>query len=378
MSAAHVAIDAVGAKHSGAATVLDAIVDAAVRHPDVRRVTAYCSPAPQRVFRLPGHDKLGLVDVPLGERGPTGRAAWQYVRLPALARRHGADVLLCLSGGGAPPRRVPTVLFVQQSLPFCEEALATLAAGERVRAHILGWNAWIAARLSTAIAVQTPTMARWVRRRLRVDPGRVRVFEPCATLPEATRGAPELETLRAAPGARFLYVGNSSSYKNLGVLAAAMERLHAQRVEARLFATIAPGHALTRAPGVVPLGRLPLPVLREAYALATALVMPSLVETVGLPMLEAFQAGTPVVAADRPYAHDVCRDAALYFDPHDGESLARALATVAGDAALRARLSSAGLEVARERAEARPYDALVTWLATLARGRADERRTSAG
>lgn len=378
MSAAHLAIDAVGAKHSGAATVLNAIVDAAVRHPDVCRVTAFCSPASQRTFRLPGHDKLESVDVPLGERGPTGRAAWQYVRLPALVRRAGADLLLCLSGGGVSPRRVPAVLLVQQSLPFCDEALAALAAGERARARLLGWNTWIAVRRSAAVAVQTPTMARWVGRRLRVDPERVRVFEPCATLPEATCGAPELETLRATSGARFLYVGNSSPYKNLGVLAAAMERLHARRVDARLFATIAHEHALALAPGVVPLGRLPMPVLREAYALATALVMPSLVETVGLPMVEAFQAGTPVVAADRPYAHDVGRDAALYFDPHDHASLARALAAVAGDGALRARLSSAGLEVARERAEARPYDALVTWLATLARGHGDERRTSAG
>src|SRR3989442_11549023 len=44
--------------------------------------------------------------------------------------------------------------------------------------------------------------------------------------------------------------------------------------------------------------------LREAYELATLVVLPSLAETVGLPMPEAMSVGTPVLAADRAYAHD--------------------------------------------------------------------------
>jgi len=53
----------------------------------------------------------------------------------------------------------------------------------------------------------------------------------------------------------------------------------------------------------VGIGQLKTGSLRRVYELATVLVQPSLTETVGLPMLEAMSVGTPVLAADRPYAH---------------------------------------------------------------------------
>jgi glycosyltransferase involved in cell wall biosynthesis len=36
-------------------------------------------------------------------------------------------------------------------------------------------------------------------------------------------------------------------------------------------------------------------------------------------------AGLPIVAADLPYARDICGDGAIYFDPHDPGSLQVAL-----------------------------------------------------
>jgi len=232
----------------------------------------------------------------------------------------------------------------------------------------MGLNTGFAAKRSAAVAVQTPTMARWVCQRFDLPPERVRVFEPCPLLENTTDGAHELNEMRESKApARFLYVGNASAYKNLGVLARAMEYLHRKHINAQLFTTLPPWHPLAGASGVAALGHLPHPVLSEAYRLATALVMPSLVETVGLPMLEAFQVGTPVVAADRPYAHDVCGEAAVYFDPHSPEDLSNCLEEIASDSILRARLSAAGRRVARARSEARPYDAMVTWLMRLAR-----------
>jgi len=129
--------------------------------------------------------------------------------------------------------------------------------------------------------------------------------------------------------------------------------------DASLFATVPQEHPIVRADGVHHLPHLPPSTLREAYTLATALVMPSLVETVGLPMLEAASVGTPVVAADRPYARDVCGDAALYFDPLDPESLARQLALILCDETLRLRLAESGHKRAAARSAARPYERLV-------------------
>jgi len=78
--------------------------------------------------------------------------------------------------------------------------------------------------------------------------------------------------------------------------------------------------------------------------------------------------GTPVVAADRPYAHDVCGDAAVYFDPLDPASLASAVARLAEEAGLAERLSRLGRASVAARAAARPYDRMIDVTLDVAEG----------
>ncbi len=51
------------------------------------------------------------------------------------------------------------------------------------------------------------------------------------------------------------------------------------------------------------------------YRMATVFVFPSLYEGFGVPILEALQAGTPVIASDIPPHREVGGDAITYFDP---------------------------------------------------------------
>lgn len=71
------------------------------------------------------------------------------------------------------------------------------------------------------------------------------------------------------------------------------------------------------------------------YRGAEVYVAHSLLESFSLTPLEAMQAGTPVVASDIPAHREVCGDAALYYDPMDGDSLARAVREVTGSDELR-------------------------------------------
>ena len=56
--------------------------------------------------------------------------------------------------------------------------------------------------------------------------------------------------------------------------------------------------------------------LDSLYALADCLVLPTLHEGFGLPVLEAMARSVPVVCSDIPALREVAGDAALYFDPH--------------------------------------------------------------
>ena len=77
---------------------------------------------------------------------------------------------------------------------------------------------------------------------------------------------------------------------------------------------------------------------------ARALVMPSLYEGFGFPVLEAMACGTPVVAANVSSLPEVAGDAAILVDPINTDQLAKAVLRVLCDENLRNELRTRGLE----------------------------------
>lgn len=88
--------------------------------------------------------------------------------------------------------------------------------------------------------------------------------------------------------------------------------------------------------------------LAVAIDRATVFAFPSLAEGFGLPVIEAFSLGTPVVHSDAPAVVEVAAGAGLRVDREGAEGyparLAAAIATVAGDPALADRLRTQGLD----------------------------------
>jgi glycosyltransferase involved in cell wall biosynthesis len=87
--------------------------------------------------------------------------------------------------------------------------------------------------------------------------------------------------------------------------------------------------------------------LAAVYAMADALLLPSLFESCGLPVLEAMAAGTPVVTADRYGTKELAEGAAVLVDPESVDGIADGIRRVLDDQALRARLIEAGRERSR-------------------------------
>jgi glycosyltransferase involved in cell wall biosynthesis len=204
----------------------------------------------------------------------------------------------------------------------------------------------ISARRAAHLVVQTKTMAELVANELGLDLGRIHIVPP--GLPgdifaSATR-QPETQPLRDL---RLLYVGNFEPYKNLIVLERALDEMRRAGHKAVLAATVERTHRLGMRADVEALGMISRCQLISEYRRAFCLVMPSLSETVGLPLLEAMALRVPIVAADRPYAKDVCSTAAVYFDPLKASSLCEALHLIRTDECLRHGLAESGFQRVR-------------------------------
>ncbi|HSD11964.1 MAG TPA: glycosyltransferase family 1 protein [Patescibacteria group bacterium] len=191
------------------------------------------------------------------------------------------------------------------------------------------------------------------------DPGRITVT-PLGF--DAGRFGPatddEIRARLHALGVRrpyFLFVGRLESKKNIGGLIAAFRRYRAMRPgdEARLVLVGKSGYGYAREMralgeaeklSVIQKGYVAPDDMRHLYGGATAFVFPSRYEGFGIPVLEAFACGTPVIASDVTSIPEVAGDAALFVNPGDPEDIARAMAKVADDPALRASLAAKGLE----------------------------------
>ena len=114
---------------------------------------------------------------------------------------------------------------------------------------------------------------------------------------------------------------------------------------------------------VIHLGFIDRDALQVVYQLATALVMPSLFESVSIPIYEAFQLGTPVAASNVVALPEQVGDAGLLFDPTSVDAISDAILRLVRDPDFASRLGQRG----RERMQAMTPERYGGQLATVLR-----------
>lgn len=102
-------------------------------------------------------------------------------------------------------------------------------------------------------------------------------------------------------------------------------------------------------------GRVSEETLASLYRGASCLCFASLYEGFGLPIIEAFASGTPVITSNVTSMPEIAGDAAILVDPYDTASIAQALNRLHKDNDFRTLLVERG----RRRAEQFTWDAVV-------------------
>jgi len=155
----------------------------------------------------------------------------------------------------------------------------------------------------------------------------------------------------------ILWVGRQDPYKNLTGLIEAFSMLRKNYRGPLELRLVGPADSrypeasrrvvvLGLADAVSWVGHISASELVGEYQNANVFVMPSYYEGFGLPVLEAFACGTPVICSNKSSLPEICGSAAVQVDPKDITGICDAMHRVLTDSRLAGDLAERGLQQA--------------------------------
>jgi len=233
------------------------------------------------------------------------------------------------------PRR-PSVLTLHDLSPWMDRRWHHAAGRVRRRTPLL-----LDLGIATMIITPGETVRKQAIERFHLRPERV------VAVPEAA--APWLRPVDPPPAPvspYFLFVGTQEPRKNLAGLLDAWRAVRREHPIDLVLAgrRRADAPEMQTEPGLRLLGEVPDAELPSLYSGALAFIYPSLYEGFGLPVLEAMQCGTCVIASHA--VAEAAGDAAIYADT--GDDLARAMRQIAANPDHAATARTRSLARARE------------------------------
>lgn len=290
--------------------------------------------------RYPGRDwpsNVRLVDRRLPVHALN--LAWNRLGWPPLDRLVGASLDLVHSPHPLliPARKARRIVTVPD-LFFLKHPEMTAAEIRRdyvdlVRDHV--------ARADGVICISEYTAAE-TRRLLDVPPEKIAVtplgVDPVfREIPSPSKVEATLKRLRL-PRDGILYLGSDEKRKNLVALVMTYFNLAVRRPDVPPLILAGPGSNWAQGgnrigPQIRATGYLPQEDVRALMAASSMLVLPSLEEGFGLPVVEAMAAGLPVVCSRGSALEEVAGDAATLVDPADPAALSHAIEHLLDDPA---------------------------------------------
>ena len=132
---------------------------------------------------------------------------------------------------------------------------------------------------------------------------------------------------------QFLCLSSFATHKNVKILLDTAEILKSRGVKARIVLTLNESDWNARAfmrqieerglcDIVVNAGILDFGEIDAWFEACDALLLPTKLESFGLPYVESLARGRPILTSNLPFAHEVCKTGTIFFDPDDPKNIA--------------------------------------------------------
>ena len=288
--------------------------------------------------------------VPIPKNRVISRIRDIYFAIPAYCVQYNIDICFTLGDIGPTKLQIPQVVLLHQPyityhLPEIENKYPIY---EKLKIKYIRWQFGRMTQNLSAIFVQTPVMAKRLKNRYNL-PSRI-----IHTIPQAIpqhiiqynydeEELLDLRMLSAKKKYRLLFLAAGYEHKNHSILPALVRELRCRGLnkDVHIFVTLNPSASWYESKliamlspysdCVTNLGRLSMNDVSRAYMTASALFIPTFLETFGLIYLEAMVYGKPILTSDRDFARWMCGDNAIYFDPKESKSIANAIERLIND-----------------------------------------------
>lgn len=266
-----------------------------------------------------------IVRFPDVRNGYFSRAKTELIEVNRFLKEERIDVVICMSNMGVLGCCIDQYVYLQQSIPFQKEKRFSIFKPEErehaLRQYIQGALIKKSIKKSKMVFVQTDWMKNAVGESVKNVPI-VNVGYPIQTRMSYTKKPKNV-------GTDFFYPCGPAFYKNLSIIVDAVDILNKEGYSFSFYITLTKEElrALSKRDiidysTIICMGKIPHEMVEDLYC-KTTLVFSSYIETLGLPLVEAREIGTWIIASDCAFSHEVLDEYPNkdYFDPFEVNQL---------------------------------------------------------
>lgn len=205
-----------------------------------------------------------------------------------------------------------------------------------------------------AIIVQTDDVNERVRKLL----PKVPVYTVSNTVNGVFMDPPKAESKlppKAGKEFRLLTVSSNYPHKNLEIIKEVLDELYLSGIDYIKFVLTLPEDAFEKKfmgakyqENIINVGPVPIKECPALYNECDIMFLPTLLECFSASYVEAMAMKKPILTSDLGFAHTICKDAAIYFDPVNAKDIAKKIMQLVDSPKLQSKLINKGSNIYEE------------------------------
>ncbi|RKY10268.1 MAG: hypothetical protein DRP66_00165 [Planctomycetota bacterium] len=289
------------------------------------------------------------------------RLKFEYIKLPKIIKDYAPDVVFSPANVGLAKPTAPQVLYIRNAYFFYDKKhYPNMYFKMRLRLMMLRYQMKQFVRTSSWIFCQTPVVKKHFCQKYSYPEDKVTVlgFPPPMEISTSKKMKTPMVIERSRNSFHVLVLTRYMPHRNPHVLLPLCKKYATQLRENKIkFITTVnpqdnkPSQKFLRDINtgdirdlIVNVGQLSREEVAAYLQAADLLWMPTLLECLPTPYLEAMIAGLPILAPDLDFSQYVCNDAAVYYNPWDMDSIYNELINIRKKEKLRNHLIAQGLK----------------------------------